>query len=143
MSQETSEDSADAPEPAAATPPDAPQEAEPQESDFDEKILSCSSCGQDFRFSAGEQAFFAQRGFQPPRRCKPCRTKRRESGGAERRPRRPSGRAAKSRAPSAGGERKRWPATCAECGIETTVPFEPRGTKPLFCPDCYRDPRRM
>jgi CxxC-x17-CxxC domain-containing protein len=29
------------------------------------------------------------------------------------------------------------PATCAECGIETTVPFKPREDRPVYCRDCY------
>jgi hypothetical protein len=35
-------------------------------------------------FTAGEQQFFAEKGFTPPNRCKPCRAKRkaeREAGG--------------------------------------------------------------
>jgi len=36
-----------------------------------------------------------------------------------------------------------WPssiqfiATCAECGKDTAVPFEPRGDKPVYCRDYY------
>lgn len=35
--------------------------------------------------------------------------------------------------------------TCAECGIETEVPFKPDGTRPVYCRDCYqkRKPRRF
>ncbi|MBA7554971.1 hypothetical protein ES705_47612 [subsurface metagenome] len=35
--------------------------------------------------------------------------------------------------------------TCAECGIETEVPFKPDGERPVYCRDCYqkkRPPRR-
>ena len=28
--------------------------------------------------------------------------------------------------------------TCAECGVETEVPFKPDGTRPVYCRDCYR-----
>ena len=28
--------------------------------------------------------------------------------------------------------------TCAECGREADVPFEPDPGRPVFCPDCYR-----
>jgi CxxC-x17-CxxC domain-containing protein len=31
-----------------------------------------------------------------------------------------------------------YPATCANCGTETQVPFQPRGTRPVYCRDCYR-----
>ena len=28
--------------------------------------------------------------------------------------------------------------TCAECGVETEVPFKPDGTRPVYCRDCYQ-----
>ncbi len=28
--------------------------------------------------------------------------------------------------------------TCAECGIETEVPFKPDGERPVYCRDCYQ-----
>ncbi|MFC2068710.1 CxxC-x17-CxxC domain-containing protein [Chloroflexota bacterium] len=34
-----------------------------------------------------------------------------------------------------------FPATCADCGADTEVPFEPRGDKPVYCSDCYRKVR--
>jgi CxxC-x17-CxxC domain-containing protein len=27
--------------------------------------------------------------------------------------------------------------TCAECGAETQVPFEPTEGRPVYCRDCY------
>jgi CxxC-x17-CxxC domain-containing protein len=27
--------------------------------------------------------------------------------------------------------------TCAQCGKQTEVPFQPRGDKPVYCSDCY------
>jgi len=35
--------------------------------------LTCSDCGQDFVFTAADQAFFQERGFSTPKRCKNCR----------------------------------------------------------------------
>ncbi|MGE3599516.1 MAG: CxxC-x17-CxxC domain-containing protein, partial [Dehalococcoidia bacterium] len=29
-------------------------------------------------------------------------------------------------------------ATCASCGKEARVPFQPRGDKPVYCSDCFR-----
>jgi CxxC-x17-CxxC domain-containing protein len=29
-------------------------------------------------------------------------------------------------------------ATCASCGREARVPFQPRGDKPVYCSDCFR-----
>jgi CxxC-x17-CxxC domain-containing protein len=38
-----------------------------------------------------------------------------------------------SRAP-----REMFPAVCAQCGVETQVPFQPRGDRPVYCNDCFR-----
>lgn len=92
-----------------------------------DKTLTCSDCGQQFTFTASEQEFYAQKGFSEPSRCPSCRAARkaaRESGsfgGASR-----------------GGERRMYPAVCAQCGKQTEVPFQPRGDRPVYCSDCYR-----
>ena len=40
---------------------------------FQDKTLTCVDCGQTFVFTAGEQEFYAQKGFQnAPKRCKSC-----------------------------------------------------------------------
>lgn len=40
----------------------------------EDKILKCKDCGKEFAFTAGEQEFYAQKGFQnEPARCSPCR----------------------------------------------------------------------
>jgi CxxC-x17-CxxC domain-containing protein len=89
-----------------------------------DKTLVCVDCGNQFVFTAGEQEFYAQKGFtNSPTRCPSCRAARkaqRESGG------------------SYGGERQMYPAVCAQCGKETEVPFQPRGDKPVYCSDCYK-----
>ncbi len=40
---------------------------------YQDKTLTCVDCGADFVFSAGEQDFFASRGFSDPTRCPSCR----------------------------------------------------------------------
>jgi len=40
---------------------------------FEDRTIDCAACHQPFNFSAGEQDFYATRGFQTPKRCKPCR----------------------------------------------------------------------
>lgn len=35
--------------------------------------LTCGDCGQEFNWTAAEQSFYAERGFEPPKRCKECR----------------------------------------------------------------------
>ena len=39
--------------------------------EFQDKTLQCVDCGTDFVWTAGEQAFFADKGFKnEPKRCK-------------------------------------------------------------------------
>ena len=41
---------------------------------FEDKVLVCKDCGQEFTFTAGEQEFYAEKGFEnEPVRCKECR----------------------------------------------------------------------
>ena len=50
---------------------------------FQDKSIQCSDCGTTFSFSAGEQEFFASKGFtNEPKRCPSCRraNKTRKSG---------------------------------------------------------------
>lgn len=97
---------------------------------YSDKILSCKECGREFEFTAAEQEFYAQKGFtNEPGRCPECRSARkarnRDGGGYGR------------------SEREMFPAVCASCGKETTVPFQPSGDRPVYCRDCYRpQPRR-
>lgn len=44
---------------------------------YNDKTIVCKDCGNEFVFSAGEQEFYAQKGFDnEPIRCKECRDKR-------------------------------------------------------------------
>ncbi len=94
---------------------------------FEEKSLQCSDCGATFTFSIEEQEFFQSRGYtNEPKRCPSCRQARKSERYGD------SGY---------GSRRQMFPATCAECGKDTEVPFEPRGDKPVYCSDCYRKVR--
>jgi len=33
--------------------------------------------------------------------------------------------------------REQFDAICAQCGEGTTVPFRPRGDRPVYCRSCY------
>jgi CxxC-x17-CxxC domain-containing protein len=105
---------------------------------YADKTLSCRDCGQSFVFTAGEQEFFASRGFaNEPSRCPDCRAERKRSQG--------------DRGMSYGGggggggygrsERTMYPATCSSCGKETEVPFQPRSDRPVYCSDCFAQQR--
>jgi CxxC-x17-CxxC domain-containing protein len=94
-----------------------------------DKTLTCRDCGTQFVFTTSEQEFFAEKGFtNEPGRCPQCRAARKAQRGEG--------------GYSSGGsygrtERQMYPATCAQCGKETTVPFQPRTDKPVYCSDCY------
>ena len=93
---------------------------------FNDKTLSCRDCGREFTFSASEQEFFAEKGFtNEPGRCPECRAAKKAQSG--------SYNSGYSRS-----ERQMYPATCATCGKETTVPFQPTGDKPVYCRDCFQ-----
>lgn len=44
----------------------------------EDKTLACIDCKGNFVFSAGEQKFFQEKGFTPPKRCKDCRLRKRQ-----------------------------------------------------------------
>ena len=84
---------------------------------FEDKTLNCKECGNEFVFTAGEQEFYAYKGFEnEPQRCKACRDARKNA---------------------ARGERKMYIGVCAECGGEAKVPFEPTGDRPIYCSECF------
>ena len=48
---------------------------------YQDKTLTCRECGNEFVFTASEQAFYAEKGFQnEPGRCPACRAARRQNG---------------------------------------------------------------
>lgn len=45
---------------------------------YQDKTLICKDCGKEFTFTAGEQEFYAEKGFEnEPQRCKECRAAKR------------------------------------------------------------------
>ena len=84
---------------------------------YQDKTLKCKECGADFVFTAGEQEFYAEKGFQnEPQRCKACRDARKNAGKAQ---------------------REMFDAVCANCGKEAKVPFQPNNDRPVYCSACY------
>ncbi len=85
-------------------------------------MLTCKDCGTQFVFSAREQQFFAEKGFvNQPQRCRECRQARRSQNGEIASP----------------AQRPTFEAVCAQCGVSTTLPFRPRGDRPVYCRTCY------
>lgn len=105
---------------------------------FADKTISCRDCGSDFVFTAGEQEFYASKGFvNEPARCPACRQARKTGAGSA------SNGASSMRSSARTGdygaprERVSHTVVCANCGQETTVPFVPRGHRPVYCSDCF------
>ena len=47
---------------------------------YEDKTLVCKECGNEFIFTAGEQEFYAEKGFvNEPQRCKACRDARKSA----------------------------------------------------------------
>ncbi len=86
---------------------------------YEDKTLICKDCNQEFVFTAGEQEFYAEKGFvNEPQRCKACRTARK----------------AASKAP-----REMHDATCARCGKACKIPFVPKDGRPVYCSECFAE----
>lgn len=95
---------------------------------FNDEYLVCEDCGGEFLFTAEDQEFFNEKRFSAPKRCPDCRSSRKQA------------RLNQRGGGSGGGYNKpKYTVICSQCGIETTVPFEPSGNRPVFCRDCYRN----
>ena len=84
---------------------------------YQDKTLVCKDCGQEFVFTAGEQEFYAEKGFQnEPQRWKACRDARKNATRAQ---------------------REMFTATCAQSGGEAKIPFQPTSDRPVYCSECF------
>lgn len=45
--------------------------------------LTCGDCGQPFNFPEKDQAFYQEKGYSQPKRCKNCREKRKADKGRQ------------------------------------------------------------
>ncbi|MGH2407586.1 MAG: CxxC-x17-CxxC domain-containing protein [Candidatus Limnocylindrales bacterium] len=124
---------------------------------YNDRILTCADCGQEFAFTASEQEFYAQRQFTDPRRCASCRASRKAArgdtgtssyssgssygsggyGGASRSSGGGGGYGGGGYGGASRGPREMFPATCSSCGKEAMVPFRPTNGKPVYCNDCF------
>lgn len=88
---------------------------------FEDKVLICKDCGGEFIFTAGEQEFYAEKGFTTePQRCYGCRRRRKHNTG--------DGKSAVF-----------YEVVCSKCGEIEKIPFEPKHDRPVFCSKCYRE----
>lgn len=96
-----------------------------------DQTLTCKDCGQQFTWTVSEQEFYQSKGFSAPVRCPECRRKLKEQ---------------KQQQGGGGGRFDRAPRTmhkitCANCGAEGEVPFQPRDPSNVLCADCFRKKR--
>ena len=96
-----------------------------------DRTLKCADCGTDFVFSESEQRFFIEKGFtNDPIRCHECRASRRARRGE-------GGSTGGGGGGGMRSDREMFAATCAQCGKQTQVPFQPRTDRPVYCSECY------
>lgn len=92
---------------------------------FTDKVITCKDCGEEFIFTAGEQEFYKEKGFESdPQRCVACR-KRRKNSTNER------------------GSGVLYEVVCSKCGEIEKIPFEPRHDRPVFCSACYKKQKEV
>jgi CxxC-x17-CxxC domain-containing protein len=90
---------------------------------YENKTLICKDCAGPFDFTVRDQIFYAEKGFEnEPQRCRDCRIARKSARGD---------------GTAGGGSREMFEAVCAQCGEGTTVPFRPRGDRPVYCRTCF------
>ena len=86
---------------------------------MEDKSITCKDCSRPFLFTVRDQQFYAEKGFRnEPQRCRECRQARKGQA-------------------TSGSPRESYEAICAECGASTTLPFRPRGDRPVYCRTCY------
>ncbi len=87
------------------------------QSSFQDQTLVCKDCGNQFTWTAGEQEFYQQKGFENHTfRCQDCRGKRKTERMQN---------------------RQMTKITCSSCGKEDEVPFVPRKGTGVLCRECF------
>ena len=86
---------------------------------FEDETLVCKDCGNEFVFTAGEQAFYQEKGFvNKPKSCKACRDAKKNAARAA---------------------REYFTTDCAQCGGEAKVTFQPSSDRPVYCSTCFEE----
>lgn len=100
-----------------------------------DKSIKCRDCGEEFVFTAGEQGFYKERGFEhEPTRCRRCRDEKKRQGPG-------AGGGGLSASPVSTVGREFHETVCSSCGVTTQVPFKPTAGKPVYCRDCFQTVR--
>lgn len=117
----------------------------------------CNECGDSFLFTDAEREFRESRSMEEPSVCFDCRgrDRARRNGDLIALYQRTDSfdpfllgentQAGSAPPPPTRGRshptRSMHPAVCAACGNETTVPFVPRGDRPVYCKACFNERR--
>ena len=87
---------------------------------YEDKIIICKDCKEEFVFTAGEQEFYSGLGLDTePQRCKECRNRRKFV--------------------SQHPDKILYEIVCADCGKVEAITFEPRHDRVVRCAACYRE----
>ena len=96
--------------------------------EYSDKVLKCADCGAEFVFTAGEQLFYADKGFRnEPKRCRACKANRAQG----------------TTRGTGSVQRVETKTVCSQCGKETTVPFKPTQGRPVYCRECFQQRRSI
>ena len=84
----------------------------------------CVECSDLFEINEGEESFYIQRSLAMPKRCKPCRTHRKQQTNEEPK------------------ENNHAPPSlsiiyCDNCGKDAKVPFKPEPNRKAYCRVCW------
>ena len=90
--------------------------------EFVDETLVCKDCGNEFVFTAGEQQFYAEKGFlNKPKTCKACRYAKKNAGKPD---------------------VQYFEAVCSDCGGVAKLKFQPSADRPVYCSACFEARRR-
>lgn len=87
-----------------------------------DKLINCCDCSAEFVFTLREQDFYASKQLNDPKRCRPCREKKKGTFGKT--------------------PRDLHPAICSQCAMNCEVPFQPVSGRPVYCKNCLADKKR-
>lgn len=82
--------------------------------EYADKTIKCEKCNEEFVFPCGEQKFFEEKGFIPPKKCPKCRGKENVQRPNE----------------------NTYPTVCPECKKNFNITFDSNG-KAILCPECF------
>src|SRR6185503_3108331 len=96
--------------------------------EFQDRSLVCLDCRATFIWTAGEQSFYFDKGLTyQPRRCKDCKAQKNAQTTV----------AAPAETHHPPDQHIATEVRCANCGVLTTVPFQPTQGRPVYCRTCF------